>query len=98
MRHYAGLVFGKPGVQRAQSAHPGLDVASLSTSNLSLGRRREVREVAVLDADQVGFAQREVEMEVDETVQGGGRVRALRQNRLRARQEPGADTDQQFDQ
>ena len=98
MRHHPGLVLGKLGIQRAQRAHPDLDIAPLGSADLALCRGRKVREVAVLDADQIRFAQCEVEVELDEAVQCGSRIRVVRQHALRTGQQPGADADQQFDQ
>ena len=64
------------GIQLAQHADPDLDILALRLAHLSLGGRGQVREVAVLDADQVWLAQREVEVKIDQAVQRGGRVGA----------------------
>ena len=59
--------------------------ASARTSRRAVGG--QVLEVAVLDADEVGFAEREVEMEVDQTRQSAlpGRRRSADDARRRPR-------------
>ena len=63
-----------------------------------LGRLGQVREVAVLDADQVWFAQREVEVKIDEAVQRRGRVGVAGRHVAGTGEQSGADPDQQLDQ
>ena len=59
-------------VELAQHVHPDLDVLALRLAHLTLRRRGQVAQVAVLDPDQVGLAEREVEVEVDQPVERGG--------------------------
>ena len=74
VRRQPGIGFGQLWVQLAQYTHPDLDVLPLRFAHLPLCRVGQVRKVAVLDTDQVGFAQGEVEMEIDEAIQRRGRV------------------------
>ncbi len=67
-------------------------------ADLPLGGRRQMAEVAVLDADQVRFSEREIEVEIDEPVQRGRRIGGPRDDVGRPGQQPGADADQQLDQ
>ena len=64
------------------TVHPDLDVLSLRLADLTFRRCGQVVQVAVLNPDQVGLAQREVEVEVDEPVERVGRRRRDRQHVL----------------
>ena len=74
MRHQPGVAFGKLWLEFAQDAHPNLDILALGPADLAFGGGRQIGEVAVLDPDEVRFAQSEVEMKVDQAVQCRGRV------------------------
>lgn len=74
MCHHPGAVLGEIRIEFAEDGHPGLDVATLRPPDLPLGRRRKVGKVAVLDPDEIGLAESEVQMELDQTGQGGGRI------------------------
>ena len=79
MRHHSGLRLRHRRVAAAQHCDPDLDVLTLRAAYLAFGRCREVPQVAVLDSDQIGFSEREVEVEVDEGGQRGlGVGRGLR--------------------
>ena len=77
---------------------PDLDVLSLCLADLTFRRCGQVVQVAVLNPDQVGFAQREVEVEVDQPVERVGRRCRSLQHAPGAREQPRADADEQFDQ
>src|SRR5690606_24233007 len=102
VRAHPGLLLRQLGQQTAQHGHPHLDVLALGAANLPSGLRWQVVQVAVLDADEFGFAEGEVQMEVHQGGQRGGRVVAPAQIRLvdgpAAREQPAAHADQQLDQ
>jgi len=74
VRHQPGVGFGKSGLEFAQHAHPHLDVQALGAANLAFGGGRQIGEVAILNPDEVGLTQREVEVKVDQAVQRRGRI------------------------
>ena len=76
MRHQPGVGLVESRMQFAQHADPDLDVAPLGAPNLTLRAERQMRQIAILDADQVRLTQREVEVELDQSVQRRGRVGA----------------------
>jgi hypothetical protein len=88
------MVLGQVGAQLPQHAHPGLDVAALRPPYLPLRRRGKVRQVAVLDSDEVGLAEGEVQVEVDQSHQCGLGVIGSGQHRVPALQKAGADSHQ----
>ena len=98
VRRQPGVGFGQLRVQLAQHAHPDLDVLPLRFAHLPLRGVGQVRKVAVLDPDQVGLAQGEVEMEIDEAVQRRRRVSVVGGHIAGTGEQPGADPDQQLDQ
>ncbi len=69
-------------------------ILPLRSADLTLGRRREVAEIAVLDPDQVGLVEGEVQMEVDQTVEGSGGVGCIGEHGRRAVQEASTDAHQ----
>lgn len=98
MCHDAGGLFGQCRIQSAQCRHPGFDIAALRSAHLSLRGRGQVREIAVLNPDQVRFVEGEVQVEVDQAGQGRSGVGCRRDDGLSAGEQAGAHTDQQFDQ
>ena len=56
---------------RRRTLDPDLDVLPLRLADLTLRGLGQVAQIAVLDADQIGLPEREVEMEVDQSVQRG---------------------------
>lgn len=85
-------------IELFEDADPQLHVFALRLTDLSSRVGRQAFEVAILDADQVRFAEGEVEMELDEGVERGCRgVGRLGCGRT-ALVEPSADPDEQFDQ
>lgn len=62
--------FGEVGVQLAQHLDPDLDVLALGAPDLAAGRLGEILQVTVLDADEFRLAQGEVEVEVEQAVEG----------------------------
>ena len=98
VRRQPGVGFGQLRGQLAQHTDPDLDVLPLRFAHLSLRHVGQVREVAVLDTDQVGFAQGKVEMEIDEAIQRRGRFSAAGGHVAGAGEQSGADPDQQLDQ
>ncbi len=66
MRHHPGFRLRHRRVAATQHRDPDLDVLTLRAAHLAFGRGREVSQVAVLDSDQIGFPEREVEVEVDQ--------------------------------
>ena len=85
-------------IQPAQDIDPDLDVLPLGLADLTLGGLGQVPQVAVLDADQVGLAEREVEVEVDQPVQRGRGVGRVGDDGGRSGEQSGADPHQQLDQ
>ena len=69
MRHQSRVGLAVRTVQPPKDAHPDLDVLPLRLADLTLRGLGQVAQIAVLDADQVRLAEREVEMEVDQSVQ-----------------------------
>jgi hypothetical protein len=82
----------------ALHTHPDLHIAALCSAHLTLSRDREVRQVAVLDADEVRLAQGEVEVEFDQAGQRRSGLIGFGDDRARAGQQSGADADQKLDQ
>ena len=70
MRHHPGVGLVDIGVDPAQYVDPDLDVLPLRFPYLPRGGRRQVAQVAVLNADEIGFAESEVEVKLDQAVQG----------------------------
>lgn len=98
MRHQSGVVLGEMQVNATQHPNPGLDVPALSPPDLPLGGRRQAGEVPILDPNQVGFAQREVQVEVDQTVQCGGWIGGFLNDSLRTGQQSRAYAHEQLDE
>lgn len=98
MCHDPGALLLKTGIEVAEHRHPGFDITPLRPPYLALGGRGQVGQVPVLNSDQVRFVEREVEVELDQPHQRGGRVRCGVDDALPPGHEPGADPDQQFDQ
>ncbi len=71
MRHQPRVGFAARAVQPTKDVDPDFDVLPLGLTDLTLRGIGQVPQVAVLDADQIGLAEREVEMEVDQPVQRG---------------------------
>ncbi len=98
MRHYPGTVLGQARINVPQYTDPGLDVAALRPTDLSLGGSGQVGQVPVLDTDEVRLTQGEVKVEVDQTVECGPGVGCARDDLLATREQSGADPHQEFDQ
>ena len=71
MRHQPRVRFATRTVQLTKDVDPDFDVLPLGLAHLTLSGIGQVPQVAVLDANQIGLAEREVEMEVDQPVQRG---------------------------
>ena len=97
MRHQPGIGFFDP-VARPKQVDPDLHVLALRFTDLTLGPLRKMRQVAVLDTDEIRLIRSEVEMKVDEPVQCRIVVAAPAHDRSRAGQQASADADEQFDQ
>lgn len=67
MRLDSGRRLGEIGVQIAQDGHPDFDVLPLSPANLAARCLGQIFQVPILDPNEFRLAQREVEMEVDQT-------------------------------
>lgn len=98
MRHHPGTVLVQVRTEVTQHRHPGLDVTALRPADLPLGDGREVGQVAILDRDEVGLAEREVQMELDETGQRVGGTAGALHHGLATVEQSGADPDQQLDE
>ena len=72
VRHQAGVGLGKSRLELAQYAHPHLHILALGPAYLPFGGGWQISEVAVLNPDEIRFTQREVKVEVDQTVQRRG--------------------------
>jgi hypothetical protein len=97
MGHHPGVGFVN-GVASPQQIDPDLHILALRFANLPLGPFRQVRQVPILDTDEIWLAERKVEVKIDEPIEGHVDVGRLRDDRLRAAQQAGADADQQFDE
>jgi hypothetical protein len=95
--HHPGVGFVNA-VASLQQIDPDLHILALRFANLTLGPFRQVRQVPVLDTDEIWLAKRKFEVKIDEPIEGHVDVGRLRDDRLRAGQQPGADADQQFDE
>ena len=93
-----GICLGQGGVATAQHVDPDLDILPLLAAHLPFGRRRQVSQVAVLNADQVRLGQREVQMEVDQGLQGGFGIIGSLGHLVRPGEQSGADSDEQLHQ
>ena len=98
MRHQARVGLTACTVQLQKYVDPDLDVLPLRLAHLTFRGLGQMAQVAILDADQIGLAEREVEVEVDEPVQRGLGVGRLGDDGGRACEQPGADAHQQFDE
>lgn len=98
VRHDPGPVLGQIRINVPQYTDPGLDVAALRPTDLSLGRSGQVGQVPVVDTDQVRLTQGEVKVEVDQTVECSPGVGGAGDDVLAALEQPRADTHQEFDQ
>ncbi len=67
MRYQPGVGFVDP-VALAKQIDPDLYVLTLCFTDLTLGPLRKMRQVAVLDPDEIRLSQSELEMKVDEPV------------------------------
>lgn len=56
-------------LQAAERVDPDLDVLPLRPAHLAFGTHRQVGQIAVLDSDEIWFAEDEVEVEVDQAVE-----------------------------
>src|SRR5581483_12422176 len=70
----------------------------LLPADLALGRRRQMRQIAVLDANEIRLAQGKVEMKLDEAIQRFSRIGVPRGHLAGTVEQPGADSNQQLDQ
>ena len=91
MRHQSGVGFGQIGVESAQHADPDFHVLTLRFTHLPFGGRGQVREVTVLNPDEVRFSEREIEVEIDQAVQGRSGAGAAVLHGARTGEQPGAD-------
>ena len=98
MRHQPGVGLAERVIQLPQHADPDLDILPLRLSHLPLGRRWKVAQIAILNTDQVLFSEREVQVEVNESVQRVRRFLGLFDDGCGAGQQSGADPDQQLNQ
>lgn len=89
--HQPGVVLAECVVKPPQHVDPDLDVLPLRLTDLALRGRRKMGEIAVLLADQVGLAEREVQVKVDQAVERFPGVIGLCDDGRGARQQPGAD-------
>lgn len=89
--HQRGVVLADSVVKPPQHVDPDLDVLPLRLTDLALRGRRKMGEIAVLLADQVGLAEREVQVKVDQAVERFPGVLDLCDDGRSARQQPGAD-------
>ena len=85
-------------VQPAKDIDPDLDVLPLRLADLTLRGLGQVPQIAVLDADQIGLAEREIEVEVDQPVQRGRGVGRFGDDGGRSGEQSSADAHQQLDQ
>ena len=69
VRHQPRVGLGESGLELAHHAHPYLHVLALRSAHLLFGGGRQMSEVAVLNANEIWFAEREVEVEVDQPVE-----------------------------
>ncbi len=97
VRHQTRIGFGVRAVQAAKDVHPDLDVLPLGLADLTLRGFGQVPQVAVLDADQIGLAEREIKIKVDQPIERGRGVGRIGHNGARAGQQSSADPYQQFD-
>jgi len=74
VRHQPGVGFGESGLEFTQHAHPHLDVLALRAAHLAFGGDWQIGEVTVLNPDEVGLTQREVEVKVDQAVVDNART------------------------
>ena len=77
MRHQACVVIVVGAVAPKKDVDPDLDVLALRLTNLTLRGRGQISQIAVLDTDQIGFVEREVEVEIDQSVESGFGVRCV---------------------
>ena len=82
----------------AQKVDPHFHVLPLGFTHLTPGPVREMRQITILDTDEIRLAEREIEMEIHEPVERVADVGRPRHDRPRTGQQPGADADQQFDE
>lgn len=98
MRHHPGAVLVQPGSDLAQDAHPGFDITPLCAAHLPLGRCGQVRQIAILNPDEIRLVEGEVEVELDEAVQCCDGVTGAGHHSLAPGQQAGAHLDEQFDE
>ncbi|EUA18115.1 hypothetical protein I552_9338 [Mycobacterium xenopi 3993] len=70
----------------------------LRPADLALGGRGQMCQIAVLDPDEIGFAQGKVEVKVDEAIQRLSRIGVPRGHVAGTGEQAGADSDQQLDE